>query len=150
MKIVLAGGTGFIGHALLKKLSVENHQVVLLSRNPQRVPKPLCVDAKVVAWDGRTSGDWCSELEAADAVINLCGESVAAKRWTKEYKAKMFSSRIKSTQVLVQAIQASSRKPKVLINASAAGYYGAVAEDEVTETHAKGEAKCVRTTPTFR
>ena len=139
MKIILAGGTGFIGQALVAGLLGEKHHVVLLTRHPEKTSHLRHDLLKVVPWDGRTAGDWCRELEKSDAVINLCGESVAAKRWTPNQKAKLISSRIEPTQILVQAIKKASQGPNVLINASAAGFYGHVEHEAVWEAHERGK-----------
>jgi len=138
MRIILAGCTGFIGSRLVERLVHEEYHVVLLTRNPKKVSFTKSSFLEVVAWDGRTQGDWSSRVNGADAVINLSGESVAAKRWTSSQKVKLTSSRIESTQALVEAIKQAAKKPQVLINASASGYYGSVDEALVTEEHPKG------------
>ena len=90
-------------------------------------------------WDAKTSDALPDILDGSDAVINLTGESIAAKRWTQTQKERIRSSRIVSTQTLVSAIKQTRRKPSVLLNASAAGYYGNVPEGEVTDANPKGE-----------
>jgi uncharacterized protein (TIGR01777 family) len=93
-------------------------------------------------------GPWVEKLEGADAVINLAGESIAAKRWTAAQKELIVNSRLDATKVLVDAIGRVSAKPSVLVNASAVGYYGNVESGDVTEDHAKGTGfladTCVR------
>jgi hypothetical protein len=121
MKIVIAGATGFIGKALRKKFLAAGHEVTLLVRHAGAGETEL---EKFVAWDGRTAGDWAKHLDGADAVINLAGENIASKRWTAARKAALLSSRVDATRAIVQAIGAAREKPVVLINASAAGYYG--------------------------
>ena len=120
MKIVLAGATGFIGKALRSELLLAGHELVVLTRGASS-------DAgreKFVTWDGVAFGEWASQLDGADAVINLVGENIAAKRWTAERKEKLLSSRVGATRILVAAIGQARKKPAVLINASAVGYYG--------------------------
>ncbi len=138
MKIVIAGGTGFIGNALLKRLKEGNYETVLLTRNPDRKDSGKSFASKAVAWDARSEGAWVSELNGAQAVINLTGESIAAKRWTKAQKDRIVSSRADSTRVLVDAIKDVTIKPKVFISSSAVGYYGNVVEGDVLESHPKG------------
>ena len=130
MNIVIAGGTGFVGRALVKKLSAEGHRVRVLSRKPDAVGNVL--------WDGRTAGPWTAELERADAVIDLAGEGIGDERWSPDRKARIRSSRIDATRALVQAMGRCSRCPKVLLNASAVGFYGSVPDGEVTERDLKG------------
>lgn len=136
MKIVIAGGTGFIGKALVSKLKSQRHEIILLSRGDQ----PSTDSAiRFCQWNARTLGAWADELEAADAVINLTGAAIAEKRWTKKQKEIILGSRIHATRAIVQAIEKSGCKPKVLINASAIGYYGDVPEGDITETDPKGK-----------
>lgn len=136
MKIVIAGGTGFIGKLLVSRLKIRGHEIILLSRSVQ----PSTDSAlRCCPWDARTLGAWADELEAADAVINLAGAALAGKRWGRRQKEVILGSRIQATRAIVQAIEKSECKPKVLINASAVGYYGDVPEGDVTETSPKGK-----------
>ncbi len=135
MRIVVAGGTGFVGGALIRRLVREGHHVVLLTRRATAAEAAQNVQACV--WDGKNQGVWSQTLHDADAVINLAGESIA-KRWSQAQKAKIIQSRLDATQALVTALRAAAKRPKVLINASAIGYYGHVPEGKVTESHPKG------------
>lgn len=130
MKIILAGATGFIGKSLIESLLKDRHSIFLLTRRDINAE-----NVTVLQWDARTLDKWSKQIDGADAVINLSGESIAAKRWSDNQKKRLTDSRILSTRVLVQAIAMASKKPKTLINASAVGYYGHVAENDVTETH---------------
>ncbi len=147
MNIIVSGGTGFIGSALVKRLSDDGHTVFLLTRKqlvdrdssrPRDERDELKFALQTALWDGKTLGDWCKHIESADAVINLAGESIGGKRWTSNQKKKILESRINSTRALVQAMNQASRKPNIFISASAVGFYGNVDEGEVTETHPKG------------
>lgn len=135
MKVVLAGATGFIGNKLVEILLQEGHSIVLLSRNPDKVKTRFGTSVTAFQWDACSSGDWFPSMDGADAVINLVGESIAGKRWDEIQKELLRSSRINATRVIVQAIEASSVRPSVLINASAVGYYGDVPDDTVTENY---------------
>ena len=138
MKIVLTGGTGFIGSALLKRLEREKHNVVLLSRNPDTVVHFKTNFVEIDRWDGKSVGRWAEHVDGAEAVINLAGEPLAAKRWTEIQKARIVSSRVDGAKAIVAAIAGAQKKPSVLVNASAVGYYGNVESGDVTETHARG------------
>jgi len=136
MKIIVGGGSGLIGSALIKELALQKHSVVLLSRNPDRVR--IAGSIQVVRWDSSTVGDWVDIFDGADAVINLTGEPIAGRRWTSAQKHKILSSRNDSTRAIVSAIEQAKRKPSVLMNASAVGYYGNVPEGIVEEDHPRG------------
>jgi uncharacterized protein (TIGR01777 family) len=138
MRIVLTGGTGFIGRTLTNCLSHAGHSVVLLTRNPESAKNrtDACIQAEL--WDGKTAGPWQKHFEQTDAVINLAGESIVAKRWTPAQKERIVNSRIEATKAMVEAIAAARNKPSILINASAIGYYGNVEEDDVKESHPRG------------
>jgi len=138
MNIVVSGGTGFIGKGLLQRLLEANHRLVVLTRNPEAV-KPLATGSvQVERWNAKSLGAWADRVDGADAVINLAGEPIPAKRWTKRQKARLLNSRVDATKAIVAAIDQAKRKPSVLINASAVGYYGNVESGEVTESHPKG------------
>jgi hypothetical protein len=137
MKIILAGGTGFIGKALLRRLLDQKHEVVLLSRGTRAPVGFNDPNLKIRRWNAKDDGDWSTEVSAADAIINLSGESIA-QRWTQTVKERIRSSRIEATRAIVNAITNASKKPSVLINSSAVGYYGNVPEGDVSESHPKG------------
>jgi uncharacterized protein (TIGR01777 family) len=138
MNIVLAGGSGLIGKRLVQRLHERGDSVVLLIRKQQSVFQPSIPFIKFVLWDAATVSTWSAELETADAVINLSGEPIAAKRWTTEQKHRIFASRIISTRAITEAIHHTAHKPKVLLNASAVGFYGNVSDGEVTEKYPRG------------
>ncbi len=139
MKIVVAGGTGFIGKEVVRKLLDRGHDVVVLSRRVAAFKEIASPQLKIELWDAKTIGLWKSQLDGADAVINLTGESIAAKRWTAAQKKVLRDSRLQSASALLEAIKSASQKPKILINASAVGFYGSVPAGDVTEKDAKGQ-----------
>ncbi|MDP3543633.1 MAG: TIGR01777 family oxidoreductase [Elusimicrobiota bacterium] len=138
MKVILAGGTGFIGSALIEALLERGDKVVLLTRDPASAQRRW--DAKVDArlWNGRDPGPWVMTLDGADAVINLAGESVAGGRWTPERKLALIRSRVDSTRDLIAGMKAARERPLVLVNASAVGYYGFHPEGDCAEDAARG------------
>ncbi len=137
MKIIVAGGSGFIGKHLVHQLLEDKHSVLLLTRNTSHISEqhPLL---SIAEWDGKSPGHWTKHIDGADAVINLSGESIAEGRWTSSRKQKLRSSRLDSTRALVKAIQNASKKPTVYISASGVGFYGDVPDGNVTETAPAG------------
>ncbi len=121
MKVLLTGGTGFIGRELLKHLTT--HEVVLLTRNPRHAKSLLNhTDRGNVTYISSLSH--FHHLNDFDAVINLAGEPIADKRWSNKQKQTICDSRWKLTEALVELIHASTTPPKVFISGSAVGYYG--------------------------
>jgi uncharacterized protein len=137
MKLVIAGASGFIGSALVQRLSQRSDSLKLLSRKPRSPARTA--DREWLVWDPGVSGDWEKSLDGADGVINLAGEGIANKRWTDGQKELIRSSRIDSTRALVRAIAKTKEKPKFLINASAVGYYGPRGDETLTEDSAPGK-----------
>ena len=137
MRIIITGGSGLIGRELTATLCYAEHEVIVLSRTPQLV-SDLPLKARAVEWDGRTAQGWGELADGADAIVNLAGASVAEGRWTAERKQRLRDSRLHSGQAVVEAVRAASRKPRVVVQASAVGYYGARGNEEVTETTPAG------------
>ncbi|MBI4971085.1 MAG: TIGR01777 family protein [Candidatus Omnitrophica bacterium] len=138
MNIVLAGGSGFVGKALVIKLVEEGYKIILLTRNPEKLKWLNKNFVTAVAWDGKCVDEWAKYVDSADAVINLSGESIAAKRWSQPQKKKILESRINATRAIVDAIRSAGKKPPVFMNASAVGYYGNVENGDVIESNTKG------------
>jgi uncharacterized protein (TIGR01777 family) len=138
MKIVIAGGTGLIGSALTRALLGRGHTVTILSRRriPEKVPSNPSL--YTVRWDGLTTGAWAECLGGADAVINLTGASLGNGRWTDRRKQEILDSRVKPTNVLIEAMKKVARRPQLLINQSATGYYGDVPEEVLDERSPPG------------
>lgn len=134
MKIVVAGGTGFIGEPLVRRLLERGDEVSVLTRNPAKVRA-----GRGVAWDARTQGAWSAEAAAADVVINLAGENIGEGRWTAERKQRLVESRVDATRAVVEALQRGPSRSRVLVNASAVGYYGDRGEDVLDESARRGE-----------
>lgn len=137
MKIVIPGGSGQVGTVLAEAFHQRGDEVVVLSRTPANTPW------RVVTWDGETLGDWTSEIDGADTVINLAGQSVNC-RYTPENRRVIIDSRVKSTRVLGEAITAASRPPRVWLQASTATVYAHrydAPNDEATGIIGGSEAK---------
>ncbi|MBN1453055.1 MAG: TIGR01777 family oxidoreductase [Anaerolineales bacterium] len=120
MKVLLAGGTGFMGSHLIKSLIADNHQVWVLSRNP----KNTIPGVQVVAWDGRTTSGWGHLVNEMDAVVNLCGLSTSNWPWTERKKEQFRASRVQPGLALASAIREASRRPGVFIQISGINHYG--------------------------
>ena len=132
MKVLVSGSRGFIGAALIRLLASEEHCVVRLVRS---APRP---EDGEIGWNPRRGEVDPDELEGLDAVVHLAGENLANHRWTAAQKERIRDSRIKGTQVLCAALARSSRPPKVLVCASAIGYYGDRGKEVLQETSAAG------------
>jgi uncharacterized protein (TIGR01777 family) len=135
MRVLLAGGSGLIGRALVASLVGDAHEAVVLSRDPgaQRWPQGV----RGVAWDGRTLGPWVEEIERSDAVVQLAGEPILG-RWTAAKKERIRSSRVMTTRLLADAIAGARRRPGVLVQGSAVGYYGDTGDAAIDETAPAG------------
>lgn len=123
MKVIITGGSGLIGRALSAQLVEGGHQVVILTRAPERV-KIVLPGVRLQKWDGITARGWAHLLEDTDAIVNLAGENLSAGRWTDARKQSIRDSRVNSGRAVVEAVKASQCKPAVLIQASGVGYYG--------------------------
>ncbi len=130
MKIVIAGGSGFLGCVLRKHFVERGHDVVNLTRSPERDGG----DGQSVGWDGATVGAWTTHLDGADVLINLSGKSVDC-RYNEANKAAIYASRLESTEILGKAIVACERPPSLWLNAASATIYRHAEDrpmDEVT------------------
>jgi uncharacterized protein len=131
MKVLITGATGLVGTALTQSLRADGHQVCRLLRrkdeDEQHAKQPCDLE-----WHPR-SGAFNAAAENADAVVNLAGASVADGRWTADRKELLRSSRVVTTRGLVSAIEKMSPRPKVLVSASAVGYYGNRGDEVLTE-----------------
>lgn len=126
MKIIVAGGTGFLGKPLVEALRAEGHDVRVLTRSAGAPGE--------IGWtpDGGV-GSWLVSLEGAEAFINLAGAGIADKRWTSERKREISESRLLATRSLVTAAGSLASPPRVFVSASAVGYYGDRGDEVVTE-----------------
>ena len=132
MRVVIAGGSGFLGLPLAQRLSAEGHDVLILTRRRDFMAGDGRVRA--ITWTPHgDAGGWASEIDGAGAVVNLAGESIGAKRWTAGRKQRILESRLLATRSMVAAIRRAAVPPSVLVNGSAVGYYGPHGDEIVTE-----------------
>ncbi len=138
MRVIIAGGTGFIGKALCRDLLLAGHEVAVLTRDAARARGRVPQGAGITQWSPEQPDGLLQVLSDADAVVNLSGESIGAQRWTSEFKQRLIDSRVNSTRALVQAMRQAKPSPAVLVNASAVGIYGDRGEEELTEASPPG------------
>jgi uncharacterized protein len=136
--IVVTGGTGFLGRALVATLRGRGRDVAVVTRDPEngRVP----AGARAVSWN-----DLPSAVNGADAVYNLAGETIA-QRWTPAAKARIVGSRAWAAEQVGAALRAAKARPSVLVNASAVGFYGNRGDEELTEASGPGSGFLAETT----
>jgi uncharacterized protein (TIGR01777 family) len=133
MRALVTGATGFLGRRLLGSLT----RPVVLSRRPE-VAQRVVGSAEVFVWEPESGPPPAAALEGVDAVFNFAGESVAGGRWTAQRKERIRSSRVVGTRNLVTAIEAQEKRPRVLVSASAVGYYGSRGDEVLQESAAPG------------
>jgi uncharacterized protein (TIGR01777 family) len=138
MRVLVTGATGFIGRNLLTHLKSRGHEVHALSRDPKTAEENLPVEARCFAWNYETREIDPSAFDRVDAVIHLAGENVAEGRWTEKKKRKILESRELGTNHLIDTIESLKEKPKILIAASAVGYYGHRGEELLSEESGAG------------
>ena len=144
MRVLIGGGSGLIGRALANSLAAEDHEVIVLSRSPALV-RGLGPRVQVEGWGARSTAGWGSLVDGADAIVNLAGASIAGEgflpaRWTAERKRAIVDSRVQAGRAFAAAIAEAEKKPSVLMQASAVGYYGAHGADvDVTEESPAGD-----------
>ncbi len=133
-RIVIAGGSGFIGRALTRAFADAGREVVVLTRDPSHCAGP----ARFVAWDGRTAGDWAKELDGAEAVINLTGKNVDC-RYTRRALLEIDRSRVESVHAIAEAIERCECRPKTWVQASTTAIYGDRGEEWCDERSPIGD-----------
>src|SRR5215469_5988042 len=117
MKVAVTGSSGLIGTALTRSLRADGHEVVRLVRRPPR-------GADEVRWDPRAADGGEPDLDGVDACVHLAGAGVGDHRWTPAYKAEIRASRVLASRALAAALAAAKPTPRVLLAASAIGWYG--------------------------
>jgi uncharacterized protein (TIGR01777 family) len=144
MKVVIAGGSGFLGAPLAEAYAEEGHEVLVLTRSlmsgdSRHDPGTGVPGITRVGWtpDGKI-GPWAATLDGADALVNLAGESLDRGRWSPQRKARLRDSRILATRSLTAAILSAAAPPRVFVSESAVGYYGDTDGRPVTEDSPPG------------
>lgn len=143
MRVIITGGTGLIGRALTRSLVDDGHEVIVLTRNPAKAAG-MPASAQPVQWDARSAAGWGHLADGADAIVNLAGAGIAGdgalpQRWTAARKQLLRDSRLNAAKAVVAAIAAAAQKPRLLVQASAVGYYEVHTDERaVTEASPPG------------
>ncbi|MFK7925241.1 MAG: TIGR01777 family oxidoreductase [Bacteroidia bacterium] len=133
MKILITGGTGFIGGHLVPQLLKSGHELGILTRSKKHTSDHPALT--YLQWNGKSMP---TGIGLYDAVINLAGASIAGAKWTDDQKEKIMQSRVKATRACVEYINRSPSPPQVFLSASAVGYYGVEHEGEIDESASVG------------
>lgn len=135
--IAITGGSGLIGRSLATALAAAGDEVRILSRRPERV-RGLPAGVSAHAWDGRRADVLAPALAGCEAVVHLAGESIGGGRWNEDRKRRILESRVDSSRAVAAAL-AGSGMPRVLVQASAVGYYGPRGDEPLEESAAPGD-----------
>lgn len=143
MRVVITGGTGLVGRVLSANLAADGHEVIVLSRLPERAAG-MAATVQLVHWDAHTAEGWVHLADGADAIVNLAGENLAGtaffpSRWTEKRKREIRESRFHAGHAVVEAVAQASRPPEVLIQASGVGYYGPHGDETLDEGASPGD-----------
>jgi uncharacterized protein (TIGR01777 family) len=138
MKILVTGATGFIGRQVILYLRDQGHAIVVLTRDAEKAPVRLPIACPVFSWRNIDQPPPQEAFEGVDAVVHLAGENII-NRWTPSRKKEIVKSRVESTRQLVTAMQNLEHQPKVVVCASATGFYGDRGEESLDESAEPGE-----------
>ncbi len=139
MRVFLTGGTGLIGRRLVQRLVERGDEPVILSRRADEVRREKTMRSlRFIQGDPTEPVPWMQAVDGCDAIINLAGHNLFADRWNERVKHLIRDSRVHATEGVVKAIAAADTKPKVLVQASAIGYYGPHGDEELTEESPAG------------
>jgi uncharacterized protein (TIGR01777 family) len=143
MRVLIAGGTGLIGRALARNLVADGHEVIVLSRSPERASR-LPDAVRLEGWDARSADGWGHLADGATAIVNLAGASLAGEgffptRWKPERVRVIRESRLHAGRAVVEAVEQARSKPRVVVQASTIGYYGYHGDERLTEQDPPGE-----------
>ncbi len=138
MKIFITGGSGLLGSRLIRGVIAKGHRVEALARDAKSAAMLSALGAAPIEGDATQSGSWLQKVKACDVVIHLAGEGIFAKRWTPAFKEVIRRSRIESTRRIASVVSEPDAKVRVLLSASAVGYYGADFKGDVDESGQPG------------
>jgi len=138
MRVAITGATGLVGRHLTERLLERGDEVIAFTRNTKRAAKKLPEGAIPTRWETNSPNMMVEALAESDAVVNLAGEPVLGRRWNRKVKDAIRSSRVEGTRTLVGALGTAAERPKVLVSASAIGYYGPRDAEEIDEEAGPG------------
>ena len=139
MRVFVAGGTGLIGVRLVSQLLDRGDQVVVLTRREAKARDKFGDRVEIAVGDPMEATAWMEKVDGCNAVVNLVGEGIFARRWNPAFKQLLRDSRIRSTRHVVEAIQRAGSKPACLVQGSAVGYYGFHEDEILTEDSPPGD-----------
>jgi uncharacterized protein (TIGR01777 family) len=137
MRVFVAGGTGLVGGRLVGRLLERGDHPVVLTRRPDVAKQKWGPGCTVIAGDPMIPGAWAESIKDCAAAVNLVGEGIFNRRWSAAFKQLLYASRVQSTENIVAALVKNSAT-KILVNASAIGYYGSTGDEELTEASPPG------------
>lgn len=137
MKVLVTGATGTIGRAICERMAAKGHSIVVLTRRPENAR--VVPGAQAFRWDAEREHPPIEAWDGVDAVVHLAGEPVAGARWTDEQKKRIRDSRILGTRNLVEGMRALQNPPRILISASAVGFYGNRGDEQLDENSNPGQ-----------
>jgi hypothetical protein len=143
--ILILGGSGLVGRGLAGSWAKDGHAVSIVCRHPEKMPR-IEPSVDILRWDGRTALGWGDRLDGADAVVNLAGETIGGthlgqiflQRWSQTKKQHILDSRVNAGRAVVEAIRAARKKPAVLLQMSAVGFYGPHGHEPLEENSPPG------------
>jgi uncharacterized protein (TIGR01777 family) len=143
MKVIITGGSGLLGRGLTANLASDGYEVIILSRSPGQV-RGLPPGARAVGWDAESARGWGHQAEGAAAIVNLAGYPLDGpgflpSRWTARRKQMIRQSRLDAGAAVVEAVQQAEKKPGVVLQSSAVGYYGPRYDERLDESAAAGD-----------
>jgi uncharacterized protein len=143
MRVIVTGGNGLIGRPLVDSLAADGHEVIILTRSPGRLRR-LPANVRAAGWDSRSADGWAELADGATAIVNLAAENIGGEqflpdRWTATKRRRIRQSRVEAGRAVVDAVQRATKKPQVVIQASAVGYYGTHEEGRIAEDHPPGD-----------
>ncbi len=139
MKTAITGATGFIGKGLTELLLANGHEVIVLSRNSQQAELEFDKRVRTLRWSADNKAVLLKELDGIDAIVNLAGENIGSSLWTASKRKRILESRLAAGKLVTDVVASLSRKPGVLVQASAVGFYGSRGDDILDETSPAGD-----------
>jgi uncharacterized protein (TIGR01777 family) len=139
MRVFITGGTGLVGSRLVGRLREREDEAIVLTRRPAEARLMFGASCQIVEGDPTERGAWVDTAATCDTVVNLAGENLFARRWNSEFKERLRDSRLRATENVVHALGLKPGQAKILVNASAIGYYGPRGDEELDEQSPAGD-----------